>query len=489
MIPTDLILLGAALLMLISVVASKASSRTGIPALLLFLAIGMLAGSEGPGQIYMDDPGLVQFIGVVALALILFSGGLDTNWSTIRPVLRAGISLANLGVLISALVMGGVAVFAFGFSPLEGLLLGAIVSSTDAAAVFSVLRARDVNLKGNLEPLIEFESGSNDPIAVFLTIGITGLLSRPDSSILGLVPAFLWQMLLGAAAGYGGGRAMTWLINKLRIGQEGLYPVLTLALVLLTYSLTANLGGNGFLAVYIAGIVMNGQNFVHKRSLMRFHDGMAWLMQIAMFVTLGLQVYPSELIPVIDEGLLLSAALIFLARPLSVFISLALTGMSVREKLLVSWVGLRGAVPIVLATFPQLAGVPLADTIFNMVFFIVITSVLLQGTSIPLVARWLGLRGSKHTEFHFPHEFTPQVTARSQLMELRVTPGSPAAGRSIMELGLPMGALVVSITRGEEALVPSGASVLENGDRVLLLGDREVLAEVRTLLRQGNEVR
>lgn len=486
MIPTDLILLGAALLMLISVIASKASSRTGIPALLLFLAIGMLAGSEGPGRIYMDDPGLVQFIGVVALALILFSGGLDTNWGAIRPVLRAGVSLANLGVLVSALVMGSVAVLALGFSPLEGLLLGAIVSSTDAAAVFAVLRARDVNLKGDLEPLIEFESGSNDPIAVFLTVGITGLLARPDeTTLLGLVPAFLWQMLLGAAAGYGGGRAMTWLVNKLRIGQEGLYPVLTLALVLLTYSLTANLGGNGFLAVYIAGIVMNGQNFVHKRSLMRFHDGMAWLMQIAMFVTLGLQVYPSELIPVIDEGLLLSAALIFVARPLSVFVSLAFTRMSVREKLLVAWVGLRGAVPIVLATFPQLAGVPLADTIFNMVFFIVITSVLLQGTSIPLVARWLGLRDAKHAEFHFPHEFTPQVTARSQLMELRVTPGSPAAGRSIMELGLPMGALVVSITRGEEALVPSGATVLEIGDKVLLLGDREVLAVVRTLLRQG----
>jgi cell volume regulation protein A len=298
-------------------------------------------------------------------------------------------------------------------------------------------------------------------------------------SALSLVPAFIWQMALGTVAGGGMGYIATWAINRLRLTQEGLYPVLSLALVLLTYSLTVVLGGNGFLAVYVAGFVMNGRNFVHKRSLMRFHDGVAWLMQIAMFITLGLQVLPSELVPVIDEGLLMSAALIFLARPLSVFLSLALTKLNIHEKLVVSWVGLRGAVPIVLATFPLLAGTPHAAAIFNIVFFIVISSVLLQGTTIPLVARWLGVQADKPHEFHYPHEFTPNVSANSRLIELTVGDGSAAAGRAIMELGLPTGALVVSIRRDGQSLVPGGGTVLEAGDRVLALAEDELMDAVR----------
>nr|WP_044200055.1 potassium/proton antiporter [Oscillochloris trichoides] len=476
---TELILLGVAGLLAISVLASKASSRTGIPALLLFLLIGIVAGSEGPGRIALDNPGWVQSIGVVALVLILFSGGLDTSWSSVRPVLVGGFTLANLGVLISAAVMGLVAWQVLGYTLLEGVLLGAIVSSTDAAAVFSVMRARDVNLQGNLEPLIEFESGSNDPMAVFLTIGLTGLLMNPEGSIFSLIPAFFWQMTLATISGYVMGRFMTWAINRLRLNQEGLYPVLTLGLVLLTYSLTAVLGGNGFLAVYLAGIVMNGQNFVHKRSLMRFHDGLAWLMQIAMFITLGLQVFPSRLIPVAADGLLMAAALTFLARPISVFISLAFTKLNVREKLIVSWVGLRGAVPIVLATFPLMAGVPHADEIFHIVFFIVISSVLLQGTTITHVANWLGVRATKSAQYHYPHEFVPSISMCSRLMELHVSATSPALGLSIMELGLPHGVLVVSIIRDDVTLVPSGATVLEAGDQVMVLAEEELLETVR----------
>jgi cell volume regulation protein A len=381
--------------------------------------------------------------------------------------------------------MGGVAWLVLGYSPLEGLLLGAIISSTDAAAVFAVLRGRGVDLKGGLEPLIEFESGSNDPMAAFLTIGLTGLVMGTGGSVLSLVPAFIWQMALGTLAGGGMGYIATWAINRLRLTQEGLYPVLSLALVLLTYSLTVVLGGNGFLAVYVAGFVMNGRNFVHKRSLMRFHDGVAWLMQIAMFITLGLQVLPSELVPVIDEGLLMSAALIFLARPLSVFLSLALTKLSIREKLVVSWVGLRGAVPIVLATFPLLAGTPHAGKTFNIVFFIVISSVLLQGTTIPWVARWLGAQASKHHEFHYPHEFAPQVSANSRLIELTVPADTPTPGRSIIDLRLPPGALVVSIIRDGESLVPNGGTILEAGDQVLVLAEDVLMGTVRGAILGG----
>jgi potassium/hydrogen antiporter len=487
-LPIEPILAATAVLLLVGVIASKASSQTGVPGLLLFLAIGMLAGSEGPGRIYFDNPAQVQFVGVIALAFILFSGGLDTSWNVIKPVLAKGLLLANLGVLVSAAVMAGVAVLVLGFSPLEGFLLGAIVSSTDAAAVFSVMRMRNVNLTNDLEPLIEFESGSNDPIAVFLTIGLTELLAHDGGSLWGLLPSFVLQMVLGAILGYGLGRLGVFLINRLRLSQEGLYPVLTLGMVLLTYSLTSLLQGNGFLAVYIAGVVMNGLNFVHKRSLMRFHDGIAWVMQIAMFIVLGLQVYPSQLLPLAGQGLLLAAVLIFLARPLSVFLSLIWFRMSVPALLTVSWVGLRGAVPIVMATFPMLAELPQAETIFNIVFFIVLSSVLLQGTTIPIVARWLGTQRAHHTEWHYPQEFVPEVSANSQLMEVLITPESNANNRSIMELNMPAGVLVVSINRGGDTLVPSGSTVLETGDRMLVLANTELLPLVREVVLKARVV-
>lgn len=485
MIAIELILLVVSILLIGSIIASKASSSTGVPALLLFLIIGMLTGSEGPGGIYFDNPWVTQSVGVVALTFILFSGGLDTDWQRIRPVLGSGLALANLGVLISTLLVGALAHYALGFSWVEGFLLGAIVSSTDAAAVFSVMRVRSVNLKGNLEPLIEFESGSNDPIAVFLTIGLTSLLTTPGASMLGLVPLFFLQMALGTVGGLVMGWGMTWLVNRLRLNQEGLYPVLTVALMLFTYGATTALGGNGFLAVYIAGIMMGNRDFIHKRSLMRFHDSMAWIMQIAMFLTLGLQVYPSQLLPVIGAGLLVSAFLIFVARPLSVFGALAFTRIGVAAKLMVAWAGLRGAVPIVMATFPLMAGLPRADLIFNLVFFIVLTSVLLQGTTIALAARWLGVNATRHFEYHYPLEFVPHITARSQLMELAITANSAAVGRSIIDLRLPRGTLVVSIIRGEEDVVPNGGTVLAAGDRMLVLAERESLPAIRELVQRG----
>jgi cell volume regulation protein A len=478
----EIILLTTAILLVLSIIASTASNRLGIPALLLFLVIGMLAGSDGPGGIFFEDAALAQAVGVVALAFILFSGGLDTDWQRIKPVLGPGLALANVGVVVSMALVGGFAVLMLDFPLLEALLLGAIVSSTDAAAVFSVMQTRDVNLKGNLEPLIELESGSNDPIAVFLTIGITGLITTPDTSMLDLIPSFILQMLLGAAGGYLMGLLMTALVNRLRLAQEGLYSVLTLALVLLTYSATTAIGGNGFLAVYLAGIVMGNRKFIHKRSLLRFHEGVAWLMQIGMFLTLGLLVYPSRLLPVIGGGLLISVFLIAVARPVSVFFALAFARMSVSEKLMISWSGLRGAVPIVLATFPLLAGVPRADLIFNLVFFIVLTSVLIQGVSIQWMARMLGVNTGTPSERHYPLEFIPDVNASSRLSELPIPAGAVSVGKSIMQLALPRGALVIVVRRGQETIIADGSTILEAGDRLLLLAKPEALTEVRATL-------
>jgi cell volume regulation protein A len=394
----DVLLLLASVFLLVSILASKISRKLGIPALLVFLGIGMLAGSDGPGGIYFDDALLAQSIGVIALAFILFAGGLDTDWHNVRPAGLSALSLATIGVLLTTLLIGVFAAFLLQISPLEGLLLGAIISSTDAAAVFAILRDRNLQLKGRLAPLLELESGSNDPMAVFLTIGFTGLLLDPQRSPLMLLLLFVQQMGLGAVFGLLIGKGAIWLISRLHLEVEGLYPVLTIALVLLTYGLTAFLGGSGFLAVYLLGLLL-GNSALHRIDpLTRFHDGIAWLMQITMFLTLGLLVFPSRLPAVAGSGIVIALALLFIARPASVLISLLFTRFSLREKLFAGWVGLRGAVPIVLATFPLLAGFPRAPSFFDLVFFIVLASVLLQGPSLPFVARWLGVAASSPAE-------------------------------------------------------------------------------------------
>ena len=389
-LPIEHLLLGVSTLLILSVFASQASRQIGIPALLLFLLIGMLSGSEGLGGIEFDNPRLAQSLGVVALALILFSGGLDTNWPRIRPVVWKGLALSTFGVCLTAGLVAGFSVWFLEFVPLDGLLLGAIVSSTDAAAVFAVLRARHVRLRGQLTPLLELESGSNDPMAVFLTVGLIGLLTQ-TSTPLGMVSMFFRQMILGALIGYSMGICMAALVRHLHLEYEGLYAVLSLAIALFTYGFTASVGGNGFLAVYLAGLTVGDQGIKQLEYFRRFHEGQAWVMQILMFFTLGLQVFPSQIIPVMGVGIILSIFLMFLARPAAVLVTLLPTDLTFKEKLMVAWGGLRGAVPIILATFPLIAGLTQAKTIFNLVFFIVVTSVLLQGTSLPLVARWLGL--------------------------------------------------------------------------------------------------
>jgi cell volume regulation protein A len=476
------IFLSISVLLLLSVLASKASTRLGVPALLLFLAIGMLSGSEGPGGIEFDFPRLAQSLGVVALIFILFAGGLDTEWSMVRPVLWQGVALSTLGVGLTALSVAWFAVRVLNFSLYEGLLLGSIVSSTDAAAVFSVLRSRSVSLKEPLKPLLELESGSNDPMAVFLTIGFISLLVNKEIALMDLLPKFALQMSVGALLGWIVGKGMVFAINRSRLEYDGLYPVLSLALVMFTYSFTEFVGGNGFLAAYLAGLIMGNSRFVHKVSLMRFHDGLAWLMQIIMFLTLGLQVFPSRLIPIIGIGFLVSLFLMLVARPLGVFLTLAFTRMSWKDKTLISWGGLRGAVPIILGTFPILAGVPQADMIFHLVFFIVLTSVLLQGTSLPAVVRWLRLEAPLPSTPQFSLPLDSRDSIRSGLAEITIPPTSKAVGKQIVELGLPKHVVIMMIARDKHAFIPTGRSLIHPSDKVLVFADNEMLGETMKII-------
>lgn len=477
------ILLAVAILLFLSILVSKSLGRLGIPALVLFLGVGMLAGSEGIGGIYFDDSQTAQSLGTVALTLILFSGGLDTSWSSTRPVLWRGMLLSTAGVFITAMLVGLFAMYMLRFSLLEGLLLGAIVSSTDAAAVFSILRARNIGLKNNLRPTLELESGSNDPMAYFLTVSFAFLLTSPEASLWQLIPMFFMQMSIGAAMGVAMGYLMSWTINRIKLEQEGLYPALTLAMVLFTFAFTNLIQGNGFLAVYTAAVILGNRNFMHKRSLTRFYDGIAWLSQILMFLTLGLLVFPSQVIPVVGAGLLVSLFLIFVARPVSVFISLSFFRTSLQDKLYVSWVGLRGAVPIVFATYPLLAGVTKSNEIFHMVFFIVLTSVMLQGTTLKLMADWLGLSQAEDNTRRMKLGEDLGYDAKNELVELVLGAGSLAVGKTLVDLQLPKTSLIVLIDRAGKFVTPTGATVLQAQDKLLVMADNaEEVERVRRLL-------
>lgn len=479
----ETVLFGVAALLIISVVASKLSTRLSLPALAIFLFIGMLAGSEGIGGIYFDDPLAAQSLGVIALVFILFSGGLDTPIAEIRRVLARGVLLATVGVLVTALVVAGFVLLVLDFSPAEAFLVGAIIASTDAAAVFSIMRTQKIRLKGDTVPLLELESGSNDPMAIFLTVGAIELILMPDMPVANLLLIFAQQMSIGAVLGFAIGHLTAKAINRLRLEADGLYSVFTTAVVLLTYAVTAMLGGSGFLAVYILGVVMSSRAFVHKKSLSRFHDALSWLMQIVMFLTLGLLVFPSHLLPVAVTGVLITIVLIFVARPVSVFLVLMFSKFDFRDKLMISWVGLRGATPIVLATFPMLAGIPQSETIFNIIFFVVLISVLLQGSTLITVARLLGITEPLPPKPQYPFELVTNSDIRSELVEIPVPADSPAINRQIVSLGLPDDSLIVLIARGHEMVVPNGNTMIEPGDTLLVLADKDALARIRASIQ------
>jgi potassium/hydrogen antiporter len=468
----DNILLIGSILLFVSLIASR-QTRYGIPTLLLFLLVGMLAGSDGPGGISFDDPRIAKFIGAVALSFILFSGGLETKWTDIKPVFWQGVSLSTLGVIITATTIGFLVFLFTDFTLLEGLLLGSIISSTDAAAVFSILRSKSIGLKGNLRPLLELESGSNDPMAFFLMIIFTYLLSNPEATYLSLIPMFIKQMVLGAGVGYLMGISMHKIINWIKLEFEGLYSVLLLTLVLFTFSFSELIGGNAFLSVYISACILGNKDFIHKKSLTKHFDAQSWMMQIIMFITLGLLVFPKQILPYLGIGILVSLLLILVARPLSVFISLAFFKLDFRKKVFVSWVGLRGAVPIVLAIYPLTAGIEKANIIFNLVFFISVTSILIQGTSIPLVAKWLKLAVPVNLKKKSVLDLELGWKTKSLYNVVQVESGISCVGKTIVDLGLPNSIIIALIERNNKFIISEGATTIQANDKLYIMADDE----------------
>ncbi len=465
------ILLIGSLLLFISIIVGKTTYKFGVPTLILFLIIGMLAGSEGIGKINFDDPELAQFIGIVALNFILFSGGLDTNWNSIKPVLWQGITLSTVGVLFTAVSLGTFVWLITDFTIYEGLLLGAIVSSTDAAAVFSILRAKSLGLKSNLRPTLELESGSNDPMAYVLTIAFLGLVINQDAGLVTIIPLFLQQMIVGAVIGLLLGRLSKLIINRISLDFEGLYPVLVIALMFITFSLADFLGGNGFLAIYLCAVYLGNQELIHKKTIMKMFDGLAWLMQIVLFLTLGLLVFPSQIVPVMGIGILISLFLIFVARPLSVLLGLAFFRMKIRRRFYISWVGLRGAVPIVFATYPLLAGIEKANMIFNIVFFISVTSILIQGTTLSIIAKWLHVALPDKAKPKSPVDLFLSDRVKTEMAEIEIKSDGFSVNKKIIELDFPKTAIIAMINRENNFITPNGSTEIKANDTLIVLSD------------------
>lgn len=479
------VMLASGLLLLISVFASKTSSRYGIPILLIFIVVGMLSGSEGPGGIHFDNPEFTQILGTIALIFILFSGGLSTYLKTVAPVWKEGITLASLGVVISTVVMAVIIKFCMGWNWIPAALLSATFSSTDASAVFGILKTQRLQLKNRIQSLIELESGSNDPMAVFITLSLIKIMMTPaDLSYWEMFMDFFIQMSLGGLAGWFLGKGLVGLINWLDLEFEGLYPVLTIAGVICIYSLTEFCGGSGFLSVYVAGLAMSGEKYFSKGTLNVFHDGLAWLMQVTMFLTLGLLVYPSEVLPMAGKGLMMAIGLLLIARPISTWLCLTKFGYNLKEILFVSWGGLRGAVPIVLATYLLVSEVPHSKMMFNLVFFIVVFSMLIQGTTLRHLAHYLGVqepfRYNRRLPFKSRHE-------HRDFVEFEVGHGSPLLGKNILELDFPFSVLIVLIHRGEKDFIPKGNTEIELYDRVVCLMESEYIPQFETLIREKKD--
>jgi cell volume regulation protein A len=475
----NILLIGSLILFVSIFISSRVSARIGVPMLLLFLILGMFFGSDGIG-INFSNVKNAQFIGMFALSVILFSGGLDTRFSEIKPVMWQGITLSTLGVILMALITGLFiwlltrnGAFSFTGSLALCLLLASTMSSTDSASVFNLLRTQKVGLKHHLRPLLELESGSNDPMAYMLTIALIQFCKFGELSTWSIVLNFILQFVLGLLMGALIGRAAIWVINKIHLNNVALYPVIMLSIVFFTFSITELVKGNGYLAVYITGIIMGNTPFVRKRECMRFMDGITWLCQAVVFLTLGLLVEPHQLIKVALPATLIGLFMIFFARPLTVMITLLpFKKPTFKPKLFASWVGLRGAVPIIFATYPVVAGVEGSDVIFNVVFFITILSLLIQGTTITWIAKLLNVATELPKEGNlFGIELPEEID--SKLWDIIVTEELLTGGNQLKDMNIPQGVLVIMIKRGDAYLVPNGTLELLPDDHLLLISQSD----------------
>jgi potassium/hydrogen antiporter len=477
----ELILVAGALLAG-GVAASLLASRVRLPGLLLFLGLGMLVGSDGTGWIDFNDYELARTIGVVALALILFEGGLTAGFGEIRPVLRPALSLAVVGTFVTAAITGFAAAWLFDLSTLEGLLLGSIVSATDGAAIFALLRGS--TLRRKLARTLEGESGLNDPVAVLLVIGFVDWIEQPDYGVADMAGLFLLELCIGAIAGLAVGWLAVQGLRRARLDTAGLYPVATLATAALAYGGASILHGSGFLACYLAGLVLGSANIPARRTVTVFHQGLAWVAQIVMFLTLGLLVFPTNLGGEAVEGTALALVLVFVARPVATFLSTAFDRFSIAEKVVLGWAGLRGAVPVVLATFPVIDRVPESLDFFNIVFFAVVLSTLLQGTTFEPLAKRLGVTTSEPA---LPAPLAETGTIRrlgAEIVEYPVVPEDAVVGRRVRELGLPRDALLSVIVRGGEAILPRGSTRVEAGDRLHVVVRSEVAGRMEKVVER-----
>ena len=474
----EAILLVASIIFFFSIIAGKAGYKFGVPALLLFLGVGMIFGSDGLG-IQFHNPHEAQFIGVIALSIILFSGGMDTKFTEIKPIAGSGVILATIGVLITTIITGGFIYYISGYIPncpnltlMESMLLAAVMSSTDSASVFSILRSKGLGLKQRLRPVLELESGSNDPMAYMLTILLIQIIQIGEFNVWQSIGMLLIQLSVGALSGYILGQVTVWVMNRINIDNQSLYPVLLLAFSFFIFSFTDLLKGNGYLAVYIAGLVVGNKKMVHKRSTATFFDGFSWLFQIVMFLTLGLLVNPSELLPVIGIGLLIGIFMIIFARPITVFLCLLpFKYFTTKARVYISWVGLRGAVPIIFATYPLIAGIENSKFIFNIVFFITIISLLVQGTTVSAMARWLKLDSEDETKKEFDVSLPDEI--KSSMSEIQITETALANGNKLMNLTLPDNTLAVMVKRNNKYFVPKGHTTINPGDKLLVISDNE----------------
>ena len=488
----ELILVAGALLAA-GIAASLLAARVRLPGLLLFLGVGMVIGTDGLDWIDFRDYEVARTIGVVALALILFEGGLTAGFGTIRPVLRPALGLAVVGTFVTAAITGLAAALLFGLSTLQGLLLGSIIASTDGAAVFSVLRGS--TLRRRLAYTLEGEAGFNDPVAVLLVIGFVDWILEPDYGLGDMAGLFVVEVGIGLAAG----AAVGWLsvqgLRRARLDTPGLYPVASLATAALAFGVADALHGSGFLAVYLAGLALGSASIPAKRTVTVFHQGLGWVAQIVMFLALGLLVFPSRLDNVWLEGTVLALVLLFAARPIATFAGTALDAFSVRERIVLGWAGLRGAVPVVLATFPVIDHVPGSEDVFNIIFFAVVLSTLLQGATFEPLAARLGVTTNEPA---LPRPLAETGTIRrlgAEIIEYPVGPEDALAGRRVRDLGLPRDALVSVIVRGSEAVLPRGSTRVEPGDRLHVVVRTEVASSMPELLERwrhgpiGEEVR